>query len=368
MKIMKMPRSVNLDITNRCNLRCSYCSHFGSPGDVGQDLAAGEWLKFFAELGDCAVMRVCLSGGEPFIREDLELLLEGIVKNRMRYSILTNGTMITGNRAAYLAQTGRCDGVQLSIDGAGPRSHDSCRGGSFDRVLRGLEILRRWGLPVAVRVTLHRHNVHELEEIARLLLEELGLPAFSTNAASPMGLCLQNGDKVQLDSKQRQYAMDTLVRLERRYPGRIQAAAGPLAEARIWQEMEQARGRGLKYRQGCGYLSACGGVLNKIAVRADGVMVPCTHLSHIELGRINQDGLLAVWQDHPELNRMRQRRQVPLSDFPFCRGCEYLPYCRGGCPGHAYGVNRDENRPAADSCYRRFLDQGGRLPLDDNEI
>ena len=33
MKIMRTPRSVDLDITNRCNLRCKYCYHFSGPGD-----------------------------------------------------------------------------------------------------------------------------------------------------------------------------------------------------------------------------------------------------------------------------------------------------------------------------------------------
>ena len=68
MKVMSTPRSVDLDITGNCNLRCTYCSHFDSPGDVKGDLPTGEWLRFFEELGRCAVMRVCLSGGEPFLQ------------------------------------------------------------------------------------------------------------------------------------------------------------------------------------------------------------------------------------------------------------------------------------------------------------
>ena len=74
---MRTPRSVDLEITGRCNLRCKYCSHFTSGGDVEEDLPTGEWLKFFQELRDCSVMEVCLLGGEPFIREDFKELIEG---------------------------------------------------------------------------------------------------------------------------------------------------------------------------------------------------------------------------------------------------------------------------------------------------
>ena len=82
-----------------------------------------------------------------------------------------------------------------------------------------------------VRVTIHRHNVSDLEAIAELLLEEIGLPGFSTNAASYMGLCRQNVDQVGLSVEDRTLAMETLLRLNRKYDNRISAQAGPLAEA-----------------------------------------------------------------------------------------------------------------------------------------
>ena len=75
-----------------CNLRCLYCSHFSSAGDVESDLPAAEWTQFFEELNRCAVLDVTLCGGEPFLRKDLRELIESIVANRMRFSILTNGT------------------------------------------------------------------------------------------------------------------------------------------------------------------------------------------------------------------------------------------------------------------------------------
>ena len=102
MTLMRTPRSVDLEITGRCNLRCKYCSHFTSGSDVEEDLPTGEWLKFFEELRDCSVLEVCILGGEPFIREDFRELIQGVVRNRMRFSVLTNGTLITDDMAAFL--------------------------------------------------------------------------------------------------------------------------------------------------------------------------------------------------------------------------------------------------------------------------
>jgi SynChlorMet cassette radical SAM/SPASM protein ScmE len=363
MKVIRTPRSVDLDITNQCNLRCRYCYHFSGAGDVDQDLPKEEWFRFFEELNRCAVMTVTLAGGEPFLRKDLKDLIESIVANRMRFNILSNGTLITDDMAEFLFSTGRCNGVQVSIDGSKPEPHDAFRGnGNFDRAIEGIRCLKKHRVPVQVRVTIHRQNVSDLEAIAELLLEEIGLPDFSTNAASYMGLCRQNVDQVGLSVEDRTLAMETLLKLNQKYDDRISAQAGPLAEALMWTEMERARKNGAGSIPMGGSLTACGCVMDKIAVRADGTIVPCTMLSHMELGRINRDDLKEIWQNHPEMKKMRQRRNISLNDFEFCNGCRYIDYCTGNCPGLAYTLTGKVNHPSPDACLNRFLEEGGRLP------
>ena len=363
MRVMNTPKSVDIEITNRCNLRCSYCSHFGSAGDVGKDLPAGEWLRFFDELGRNAVLEVTLSGGEPFLRNDLREIMDGIVRNRMRFSILSNGTLITEEMARYLASTRRCNSVQVSIDGSIPTTHDACRGeGNFVRALEGIRALRTQRVPVAVRVTIHRQNLRDLENIARFLREETGLPSFSCNSACYLGLCRKNVEQVELTPAERSFAMQELLRLNRKYPGRITATAGPLAEATMFWEMERAKREGKPSIPGRGSLSGCGGTMSKLAVRADGVLVPCCQVPMIELGRINRDPLKEVWQHHADLDRFRRRNEIPLGSFEFCRDCPYIPYCTGSCPATAVTLIGDPYHPSPDACLRKFLLEGGVLP------
>lgn len=357
---------MDLAITAGCNLRCKYCSHFTSAGDVDQDLSTKEWLRFFEEMNRCAVFDVTLQGGEPFFRKDLKELINGIVRNHMRFSILSNGTLINEEMASFLASTGRCNGVQVSMDGSVPATHDALRGkGSFYKAINGVKYLQKHHVPVSVRVTIHRKNVRDLDGIAGLLLDDMGLDHFSTNSASFMGLCRQNAEMVQLSIEERSLAMESLLKLYRKYHGRISATAGPLAEGISWLEMEKALYRGEKSMPGKGYLTACGGPMEKIAVRADGVMVPCIQMSHIPLGRMNEDDLKEIWQNHPELKRLRDRCNVPLSQFEFCRNCKYIHFCTGNCPALAYTIMGDENHPSPDACLKRFLEQGGRLPDKD---
>ncbi len=228
--------------------------------------------------------------------------------------------------------------------------------------MQGIKSLQKYRVPISVRVTIHRKNVRDLEGVARFLLEDIGLPSFSTNAASYMRLCPQHAEQVQLTADERSLAMETLLQLNKKYNGRISASAGPLAEGRNWLEMEKARRKGNETIPGWGYLSGCNGTMSQMAIRADGVMVPCSQMSHMELGRINRDDLQEVWQEHPELRRLRERHHIPLSGFEFCQGCDYTDYCTGNCPALAYTILGVENHPSPDACLKRFLEAGGRLP------
>jgi len=113
---------------------------------------------------------------------------------------------------------------------------------------------------------------------------------------------------------------------------------------------------------GGGYLTGCGAPVSKLAVRADGVIVPCNLLSHMELGRINKDDLKEVWDNSLVMQRFIQRREIPLENFEYCKGCKYQPYCTGNCPALAYTLTGHEDRPSPDACLKSFLEEGGKLP------
>lgn len=358
---MRSPKGMDLDITSRCNLRCQYCFQRTSPTDTTNELPAEEWTTFCRELGDCAVMSVCIGGGEPFIRDDLPEIIDAVVENRMRFSILSNGGLITPEIAAYIASTGRCDYVQISIDGSCPEVHDSLRGpGSFTGAIRGLRTLQDAGVKVTSRVTIHPYNLGDLENIALLLLDELGMAGFSTNSTCYLGAARENRDEVELTPDEFCDAMERSLLLAQKYPGRISAAAGPLSLGRAFQEMERARREG-RAIPGRGYLTGCGCMWSKLAVRPDGVIVPCNMLAHIEIGRINSDRLLDVWQSHPELNRLRNRYTIPLSRFPECADCPWQMACTGNCPASSYTRTGDVFAPSPDGCLKMFLAHGGRI-------
>ncbi len=364
--LREAPRSFDLSLTGRCNLRCDYC-YYADEMAGRRDLPVESWLGFFQELEGLAVRSLTLSGGELFLRPDLWRLVDGLVAARMRYSVLTNGTLITEETIGQMMQSGRrrrLDSIQVSIDGSCAAVHDASRGaGSFEKAIRGLRLLKAAGFPATARVTVNRHNVGDLENVARLLLDEIGLARFGTNDAMPMGTGCSRQDSIVLAPEQRATAMRTLARLEQAYPGRIAASAGSLALWHMFREMEEAQATGRKTRRwkmGC--LSSCGCMFAKLAVHHDGMIVPCNMLAAASLGQIGATPIRSIWQDHPLLKEMRGRGEIPMEKVPGCAGCEWIPYCSGGCPAVEYSRTGDLYLANPDCCYRRFLEECGGVP------
>ncbi|RKZ07294.1 SynChlorMet cassette radical SAM/SPASM protein ScmE [Candidatus Fermentibacteria bacterium] len=362
------PKSLDLSLTGRCNLHCDYC-FYSQEMKLLQDLPLDEWLRFFKELRDLAVQDVCLSGGEVFVRPDLWELIDALIDNRLRYSILTNGTLVTEDTLVQFEagkRRQRLSSIQVSIDGSCAEVHDKSRGrGSFEKAIRGLRLLMDAGFPVTARVTVNRHNVDDLDNIAGLLLDDIKIASFGTNDAMPIGSGCDNQKTITLTPKQQVKAMKTLAGLADKYDGRITATAGPLAKWRSFQEMEHARATGkMSTRWQMGYLTACGCMYGKLSVHHNGIITPCNILAEMELGRINRDELTVIWKTHSLLQSLKDRRQIPMTEVPGCEDCEWAHFCNGSCPGLAYELTGDVNRANPHDCYYRFLQNTGGMNFE----
>lgn len=162
-------------------------------------------------------MDASLTGGEVLLRSDIFELIDGIVANRMRYSILSNGTLINEKLLKKFEKGKRrlrLDYIQVSIDSSTASIHNQSRPGSFDKTIRGLKLLKNAWFPVAVRVAINRRNLNDLENIAKLLLEEIGISSFGINDAMPIGSGCRSDADMSLSPKEQMAAMATIGHLQ----------------------------------------------------------------------------------------------------------------------------------------------------------
>jgi len=363
-KIIPTPKTVSISITGQCNLKCKYC-FYANEMTALRDLNTKDWLKVFSELGKMKIMDVSLTGGEAFARPDLFELIDGVIANRMRYNILSNGTLINEKIITQFAKGKRrirLDNIQISIDGSCAEIHNKSRPNSFEKAVKAIRLLIESGYPVVVRTTINKYNLYDLENIAFLLLEDIGLRSFSTNGAMPIGSGCTNEKSITLNSRETLEAMRIIDKLQKRYPDRLTSQSGPQAKLKMYAEMEEAKKNGKRPEHRLrGYLTACGCVFSKIDILHDGTVVPCCMLPDLKLGNVLKDSIRDIWQNHPIMWEIRERRKIPMRDVPGCEGCEWIPYCNGGCPGLAHQLTGDFNRANPQDCYREFRKETGGI-------
>ncbi len=342
---LSIPERVELTLTNRCNLRCRYCHFFDSPNEVDLELSTGEWLQFFDELGRAQVLRATVSGGEALMRQDFRELIDGLVRNRMRFSLLSNGGLLTPEIADFLVKTRRCEMVQISLDGHCAAVHDSFRGqGSFDAAIAALRLLKSRGIPRAVRITIGKHNLGFLQSTVRFVLDELQVPLVSINWASTMTESRKESESFELNFRQHLSALMELKALGSAYLARLSNESPPLHELQHFPALLERQRQG---RPNSVSHPLCPAPFRRFTVRADGAFCLCPHLPETVWGWANRTKLTEAWLAGEPLNTMRRcTRDHIQQDFPRCRECEFGAYCTTSCP-----ALRASNEDGVGSCW-----------------
>lgn len=172
------------EITLACCFSCKYC---GSKAGKAREneLTTGECLDIASQLAALGCGRVSLIGGEVFMRNDWDMIVEALAEKGIKVAIITNGYMFTDKIIEKL-KASRIESVAVSLDG--PEAiHDKYRQpGSFKRANDAIDILVGNGIPVSVISTLNSENVLYLETFYEYLKTK-PIGAWQIQACSPMG-------------------------------------------------------------------------------------------------------------------------------------------------------------------------------------
>jgi pyruvate-formate lyase-activating enzyme/TusA-related sulfurtransferase len=154
-----------------CNLRCDYCCVRSSPTAPRRELGLARVRRIAREAPGLGVTELFVTGGEPFLLEDIGDILEACAAAAPT-TVLTNGMLLAGRRAESLRTLPRDRVVlQVSLDSPTPDLHDRHRGkGTWARTRQGIECARALGFRVRLAATVSTDG--EAEEFRRFLDEQ----------------------------------------------------------------------------------------------------------------------------------------------------------------------------------------------------
>ncbi|HEV3027143.1 MAG TPA: radical SAM protein, partial [Planctomycetota bacterium] len=166
------PFSCLLQVTNRCNMKCSFCDFWPNGVSPQEELTLDEMRSISRQLSGLGRFLVSIEGGEPFVRPDLVEIVRAFSGDHLP-ALFTNGWHVTDENAEALFGAGLAQ-AGVSIDYAVPERHDAKRvlPGAFDRARKAIEAFKRaaphGGRQVHVITVLMKDNVDQIEPLLEL--------------------------------------------------------------------------------------------------------------------------------------------------------------------------------------------------------
>ena len=170
-----IPTDASIIITYRCPMKCQMCNIWQNPTDKRTEIKAAD-LRSLPRL-----KFINITGGEPFVRDDLAEIVEECYRHTDRIVISTSGWF--ADRVIDLARRFPKIGIRISIEGLSQKN-DELRGreGGFDKGLRTLLTLKDMGLKdIGFGCTVSNHNSSDmlaLYQLSRSLGMEFATAAF----------------------------------------------------------------------------------------------------------------------------------------------------------------------------------------------
>lgn len=144
--------SAKLKLVDACNLRCFMCDYWKRRR--AGELTETEVMAVLDDLAALSCRKVHLTGGELFMRQDIERIVARASEHGMRVNLTTNGTLLSKERVKELLRH-RVRSITLSLDAPAPSVHDAIRGrdGAWKKTVKTLDrLLARRGPKTRIRV------------------------------------------------------------------------------------------------------------------------------------------------------------------------------------------------------------------------
>ena len=296
MNRLVVPYGANLELTAKCNLDCIHCYHVTCSGP---EMSTDEVRALLDDLARLGGMELTLTGGEPLIRSDFtEIITYAVRTAGFSVKVFSNLTLLTEVIADVLASL-TLNTVETTILGPDSLTHDGLTGheGSFESLLRGIDMLNERSVPVSAKTVLMKPNRNKLGKMYDL--------------AYGLNIPFRHDDTVFIQSD-----------------GGRKPLSLQIPETEI-KRLRNIAGTGQDVAPGL-----CNMARSVISIGPDGAVYPCGAFPEAA-GNVRDTPLAQIWGDAPLMKRVRSLRD---EDYRVCRDCVYLTRC-SGCVAMGMGLS-----------------------------
>jgi pyrroloquinoline quinone biosynthesis protein E len=310
------------ELTYRCPLHCVYCSNPLEYIRYRNELSTEAWVRVLREGRELGFVQLGFSGGEPLLRDDLEILVREAHALGYYTNLITSGVGLNETRIAELRRAG-LEHIQLSLQDSTRELNDFLsHTRTFELKSKIARLIKDHGYPMVLNVVLHRQNLDHIEQILSMA-EQMGAEYVELANAQYYGWALLNREHLLPLPEQLRHAEE----VTRRFRERVGSQVKTYFVVPDYYEQRP---------KPC--MNGWGSVF--MVVTPDGMALPCHEartLPGLEFPRVEEHPLRWIWYESPAFNRFRG---VAWMNEP-CRTCPERFKDYGGCRCQAYLLTGD---------------------------
>ena len=323
--------SVMFELTYRCSEKCIHCYNPGATrndeevshrGDV-QELTLDEYKRIIDDLNDHGLVKVCLSGGDPFSNKNTWDIIDYLYQKEIAFDVYTNGQRITKEVQRLADYYPRLVGV--SIYSGVAEDHDAITRipGSWQRSMQVVKELSELAVPMNLKCCVMQPNLHTYYMVADLARQFNAVPQFEINIteSNTGDLCAK---QLRLTEEQLQVVLrDNNLAL---YVGKEAPNYG-------------GQKRDLS-------LCSCGSGKTSFCMSPNGDLRACPAFTMV-YGNLCGRTIVDVLTNSKTL---AEWRAAVVADYTECGKYDYCDYCNL-CAGVNYTEHGDFRKPAETNCF-----------------
>lgn len=324
--------SVMLELTYRCSEKCIHCYNEGATrnddeiskrGDR-EELTLDNYKRIIDELYDLGLVKVCLTGGDPFSKSFAWDLIEYLCDKGIAFDVFTNGQAIVNDVERLANYYPRLVGI--SIYSGIPEVHDYITRikGSWDKSKSVVRQLSALGVPMNLKCCVMRPNVKSYYMVADIAKEYGAVPQFEINLT----------DSIEGDRCASKYLRMTPEQLEI-------VLRDDNITLYVGKEAPDYGGQPKPMDD-----NPCGAGDNSFCITPEGNLIPCCAF-HTLFGNLKKKSVSEIIGESKELAYWRS---LTLNDYEECGRYDYCAYCNL-CPGNNYIEHGTPLKAAEVNCY-----------------
>lgn len=297
------PVLMNLELTQKCPLKCPQCY---CDLTSGNDLPLEKAIYWIKEAGKNGVRTVNLSGGETMCYPHLSEVIAECRNRGMKPNIAVSGYGLTREKLEALIECGVED-ICVSLNGSSEEINRKTRDG-YGLAIKALTLLKELSYPnTCINFVMHSCNAEDFPRMIELAekyeVRNLVVMVFKPDASH------------QLNGVPSEKQLRSVAAQIKAYKGTVNIIA-----EECFSQMRTLLGERFFGNFNKGISRGCGAGRDGFSINIEGKLTPCRHLEFPE----EELSLKTYWRESPILKKLRAVEETPEEP---CSSCKYALNC-----------------------------------------